>query len=396
MRWEGPLGAIRDDRRRPHIPTGRVVRSVVVMVLARLGSLHALSQTRASRFWVRYLGGPLPSADTVGRVATGVEAEGVRAVLGQEYRRLKRIKALSPPAGHGRMMGVVDGHESHATFRRCCPGCLERTIHTGQGDRIQYYHRYVALRLVGGDVELMLDVEEQRRGEDEVAAAMRLVERVVRAYPRAFDVVVGDGLYAQGRFVNVVRSRGKHVLAVLQDEQRDLLRDARGLFEAMPPTEQRSGGIHRTLWDAEGFTTWPQVESPVRVVRSVERRTVRRQLDGREEGQIAEWFWVTTLPRSVASTAAVVQMGHRRWHIENQGFNDLVNHWHADHVYTHHPGAMLVLWLLAMACVNLFQAFYRRNLKPAARAGASMLCVSRQVSAELYAEWPPGPTRVPT
>ena len=35
---------------------------------------------------------------------------------------------------------------------------------------------------------------------DEVAAAIRLLERVCKAYPRAFDVVLGDALYARADF----------------------------------------------------------------------------------------------------------------------------------------------------------------------------------------------------
>ena len=60
------------------------------------------------------------------------------------------MKALVPPT-HGLMAAAIDGHESHATYRRCCPGCLKRTIHTTQGDRTQYYPRHVALQLIGCD-----------------------------------------------------------------------------------------------------------------------------------------------------------------------------------------------------------------------------------------------------
>jgi hypothetical protein len=41
---------------------------------------------------------------------------------------------------------------------------------------------------------------------------------------------------------------------------------------------------------------------------------------------------VTTLPKATAATGAVVQLGHGRWTIENQGFNEISNRWHADHV----------------------------------------------------------------
>ena len=62
------------------------------MFLARLGSLNALVQTRPQRFWARWLGTELPSADTLGRVATQLEMDGLRAVQRQVYAHLKRGK----------------------------------------------------------------------------------------------------------------------------------------------------------------------------------------------------------------------------------------------------------------------------------------------------------------
>ncbi len=134
----------------------------------------------------------------------------------------------------------------------------------------------------------------------------------------------------------------------------------------------------------------------VRVVRSLETRTVRRQRDDQVETRTADWVWVTTLPTLYAPTAAVVNMGHDRWSIENQAFNELVNRWHADHVYKHGPTAILVFMLLALVCLNVFVAFYCRNLKPAVRRAASMLHVGRLIAAELYREIANRPARTPT
>jgi len=89
-------------------------------------------------------------------------------------------------------------------------------------------------------------------------------------------------------------------------------------------------------------------------------------------------------------------LGHGRWTIENQGFNELVNRWYADHVYKHQAHAMLNFWLMAVLCLNLFLAFYRRDLKPAARQAASMLQIARQIAAELFGAFPAGPARAPT
>jgi len=361
------------------------------MFLCRLGSLNALSQTRESSFWRRWLGRPLPSPDTIGRVAALMDVEGLRAVGKRVYERLKRSKALDP-GPHGLMGAVLDGHETHATFQRRCAGCLQRTIHTTRGERIQYYHRLVAVSLIGRDLRLMLDAEPVRPGEDEVSAALRLLDRVIVAYPRAFDVILGDALYADPRFFNWAVDHGKDALAVLKDDRRDLLQDARRLFEDQAPSIAEDPTFRREWRDLEGFTTWPQVKTPVRVVRSFETRRVRRQLDGEVRQEASDWYWVTTLSRARASTGTVVQWGHSRWDIENQGFNALVNEWRADHVYRHEPTAMLVFWLLAQIGLNVFSAFFRRNLKPAARRVMSMLHVARHVQAELYIPLPRAPT----
>jgi hypothetical protein len=304
------------------------------------------------------------------------------------------MKVLEPPA-HGLMAGVLDGHESHATFRRHCSGCLERVIHTTGGDRIQYYHRHVTLQVVGHDFYMALDVEPVRPGEDEIAAALRLLDRVLAMYPRAFDVIVGDALYADSRVFHYAIRHHKDVIAVLKDERRELLQDACGLFEQMPPQEVHNRHRQCQLWDAEGFTSWSGVQAPVRVVRSQETRQIHRQLDGQIEELHSDWMWVTTLSSIRASTTAVVELGHSRWTIENQGFNELANQWHADHVYKHEPKAMLVLWLLVMACLTVFLAFYRRNLKPAARQAASMLQIARRIAGELYSQMPAAVCRAP-
>lgn len=387
-----------DGRRQEQIPTKVIIRAAVVMFLSRLGSLNALEQTSGSGFWRRWLGGPLPSADSVGRVCSSVDVDGPRAVMHRVYAKLKRMKALAPPP-HGLMLAVVDGHETTASRKRCCPQCRQRTIHTKKGDVTEFYHRYTVLRLVGRSGSMMLDAEPMLPGEDEVASARRLVERAVDAYPRAFDVVAGDAAYATTEWFRFLRSRGKQALAVLKDNRPNLLDDARTLFGFLPGTEcstDQGDRVKRWYWDSDRFESWPDVASHVRVVRHLEITYVRRQLNKQIEEKQSDWMWVTTLSPRQASARAVADMGHERWSIENQGFNELANRWHADHIYKHHPTAMLVLFLLSMICLNVLEAFYTRNLQPSARACATMLHISRQIAAELYVGLPSGAPQAPT
>ncbi len=184
------------------------------MMLARLGSLNALEQQRQSTFLRHFLGGPLPSADTVGRVFAQMDPESIRAMIRHLYARLKRNKVLSGP---GLRFLIVDGHESSSSWLCRCAGCLARNFQTRQGERTQFYHRQVLAMLGGGRFAFLLDLEEQRPAEDEVAAAIRLGHRLLRDYPRAFEVVLADGLYLRPDFFRFFCDRGKDVMVVLKD-----------------------------------------------------------------------------------------------------------------------------------------------------------------------------------
>ena len=58
--------------------------------------------------------------------------------------------------------------------------------------------------------------------------ALRLLARVIPAYPRAFDLVLADALYAKAPFFNFLLARGKHALVVLKEERRNLYQDVAG------------------------------------------------------------------------------------------------------------------------------------------------------------------------
>ena len=353
------------------------------MFLARLGSLNALEQERDA--WARRRLERLASADTIGRVFSLIRTEDLRGFVRDLYGRLKRNKALERL--HGPSVLILDGHESSASFRRRCPGCLARRLSDG---RLQFYHRLVLAILPGKTFPFLLDLEPQRPGEDEVGCAMRLLARVLKTYPRAFDLVVGDGLYLQARFVSWLKEHHKDVLLVLKDERRDLLQDALGIFSAEAPEVRTEDGVRRRIWDVEDLTSWSALGLPVRVVRSLERRTVKRQLDGRLETLESEWVWMTTLSRARTPSIEVVRLGHGRWDIENRAFLELVEYWHADHVYRHHPRAIEAFWLMAILALNLFRAFINLNLKPVVRDRHTQIFFAAKLAAQFHLdELPP-------
>jgi hypothetical protein len=384
---------VSDRREKPRISTAAVVKSSLVLFWARMGSSNAWEQVGRARFWQRWLGEPAFSADTLGRVHALLDANGLRQGIHGVYERLKRNKAL--PGFYGLGVVVLDGHESHASYLRHCSGCLQRTIHGAGGDRIQFYHRQVTLLLLSGalpgreTVRLLLDHEPQRPGEDEVETALRLLARVIPAYPRAFDVVLADALYAKAPFFNFLLARGKHVLVVLKEERRSLYQDVAGLFDHVAPQPGSYRSRPCRWWDFPDLLSWPQVQAPVRVVRSLETSTVRRQLDKQDDPQTSDWIWATTLPPAQVPVDRIVHLGHQRWDIENYGFNELANEWHSDHVFKHDPGAIECFLLVAFLAYNIFHVFLARNVKPSVRQSKTQIFWARLIAAELYSEVAP-------
>lgn len=378
------LQGLLDGRLSPRIKTPVVAGSALIMALTRMGSLNGLEQTGGNGFWKKWLGTALPSADVMGNVFSSIDCNALRGILRHLYSRLKRNKVLRPPFKDSLFVLVVDGHESSASYLRCCNQCLQREIKTSKGSKIQYYHRHVMAILLYEAFPFLLDIEMQRPGEDEVAVATRLLKRIFANYSRAFDVVAADALYSRASFFETVIAHGKDVIAVLKDDRRDLLQDAMAIFAQEQPVIFNHNGVTRHCWDMEGFTTWPQLGREVRVVRSVEARTVRRQKTGKDEVCIAEWMWVTTIPQKVIPTKIFIDIGHRRWDIENKAFNELATYWHADHVYKHAIGAIEAFWLITMLAYNLFHAFITLNLKAAIRQVYTKLHLARIIAADLY------------
>jgi len=352
------------------------------MMATQMGSLNALEQDKRNSFWRKWLGMELPSADTMGRGFSKINLDSIRSSIHHVYTRLKRNKALEKKRGFNVL--ILDGHEHTSSYLRCCSGCLRRRVHTREGHRIQYYHRNVVAMLSGEDFPVLLDVEEQRRGEDEVSCAMRLSKRILRDYPRAFSVVVTDGLYLEAPFFHLFLKHGKHIIAVLKDERRNLMEDAKGLFPYEKSWIEIEGNTNRQLWDIEGFTSWTSLEREVRVVRSLETKTVCRQQTGKDEKEDSEWIWATTLSQDVASTVTIVKIGHSRWLVENRALNEMVTFWHADHLYHHHPTAIVAFWLTLILVLNLFRAFVYLNIKPELRSKHSNLYFARLIFAGLY------------
>ncbi|MFA7009215.1 MAG: hypothetical protein WC204_10190, partial [Elusimicrobiales bacterium] len=170
----------------------------------------------------------------------------------------------------------------------------------------------------------MLDAEPVRPGETECAAALRLLERCRLLYPRFIDALTLDAFYLQAPFVRQAASMGYHLVIVLKQENRDLYCDAEGLFKRIDP--QVINGVDKTIhvWDVDEVASWEQLGRSIRVVRQLERHTVRERIAGERVLRNVErdWRWAVISPdgQSGQSAELIGKWGHARWDEETRGF----------------------------------------------------------------------------
>ncbi len=378
------LERLGDNRRKPQLPAARFFKAMFLVFFCRLPSLNAFDGHRKSSALRRFLKGRPSCGDQIANFSETINLDDLRSLLLQLYRQLGRKKVLQALLGH--RLAVVDGHEISCSYKRCCPQCQQREITVNGTKRIQYYHRAVIFQLVGPGYRLLLDFELLGPREDEGSAALRLVQRVIDSQPRCFDILLGDGLYPQARFFKLLRRHNKHALMVLKDERRDLLKDARAVFRTPPTLSFRKNQVSYQCWDESHFTSWDSYPDGVRVVRSLETKTVRNRA-GVATPVTTEWIWVTTLPQDQVPTRHVVVFGHERWRIENEGFNELAKYWNANHYFHHHPVSIAAFWLMLFVAHAMFHCFLR-NLKPALRLGRSVIHWADCIKAEfVIGQW---------
>jgi len=341
---------------------------VFLMFVLRLRSFNALEeQLRRPGRWERWTGRKKPSADTIGRVMSGLSAEDLRVLLAKIHRQCWRRKAIHVRAGEAYRVVAMDGHELWSSRSRCCKQCSKRTIKVGDHEEAEYYHRVVVAQWIGVRPATIIDLELIRPGEGEVVAARRLLTRILAAHARLIDVISADALYLEAGFCSQVLDAGKHLVVVLKREDRLLYQDAERLKTIVPFTLLVEGQTKTRLWDLPGLETFTTLGRPVRVIWTEQERSVRKQV-GPEVIDVvekSEWAWVAD--PSVIPPTKIRLWGHDRWDIENRGFNELSNLWHMDHCYVHDPTAIETLLLTLALAFLLSFLFYERNLKEPVR-----------------------------
>jgi hypothetical protein len=369
-RFDLPLlaGCFADSRPQPDIPARAVGLSLVLGEVIQIPSLLQLQEETKLPQWQRWVGYRHPiSHDTFGYVSERLDPAQLRRAAIWINRKLRRGKAFEANKINGLLVVSLDANEQFCSDHRCCEDCLTREVTCKDAagkdfTKTQYYHKQVYAQLSGPALSVILDVEPMRQGEEECAAALRLLRRMRQKYGvRFFDLVVVDSWYANGPFLKtVVEELGWPVIAVLKQERYEAHQEALALTNGQKPTQVvERDGRQVEIWDVPSVRFTDSYAGPVRVVRVRERWTQRQRVGKQWQTEEKEqnWIWVVAGDLDGYDGAAVRDLGHLRWKIENNAFGELTQHWHLTHCAHHHPVAVVALLWIKIIAFTLFHAF---------------------------------------
>lgn len=360
-------GSFADARLCPDIPGRAVALCLLFGEVTQIPSLLQLQAETQLPQWQRWVGyHDRISDDTFHYVSERMDPDKLRQAAAWINRKLKRGKAFEENKIKGLLVLSLDANEQFCSDHRCCADCLTRQITTkdAQGQNIQhtqYYHKQVYAQVSGPKLSVILDVEPMRQGEEECAAALRLLTRIRQRYgPRFFDVVDVDAWYTNGPFLKTVVEMGWPVVSVLKQERFDIYGEALALSKGQPPTETvERDGRKVDIWDLPEMTFTDSYSEPVRVVRARESWKERERVGGQwiHTEKEERWIWIVAGDLDGYAGSVIRDLGHLRWRIENNAFNELTQSWRLTHCAHHHPVAIQVLLWLKIIAFTLFHAF---------------------------------------
>lgn len=395
-------GCFGDSRQDPQVPSRAVGLSLLLGQVAQIpGLLQLEAETRLPQ-WQRWVGYHQPiSHDTFGYASNRMNPERLRRAGVFINRKLKRGKGFEESKLYGLLVISLDANEQFCSDHRCCEDCLRRevTCKDAQGHEVQktqYYHKQVYAQLSGPRLSVILDLEPMRPGEEECAAALRLLRRMRQTYgPRFFDLVVVDSWYTNGPFLKtVVQELGWPVIAVLKQERYDIYQEALALTRGQPTQVVQRGEQpnQRTveIWDVPALRLSDTYTEPVRVVRVRERWTERTRQGKRWKTVEKEqtWIWVVAGQLDTYDGGQIRDLGHLRWRIENNAFGELTQHWHLTHCAHHQPVAVLALLWIKIIAFTLFHAFAILHGKLFRLGKVTLQELRKRIYRSLLCGWP--------
>lgn len=252
----------------------------------------------------------IPHCDTINDVFEKVKVEEIEKIRKYMITKLIRGKMIQKYKIRDKYYHViVDGTGLATSRKKYNENCLVKNKTDKNGKEYQEYSTYVLeAKLVVGEMvfsirsEFVENVNEDETKQDcETKAFKRLAEKIKKEYPKLKIIISGDALYANKPVLDICKENGwKYIIRFKEGAIPSLYNE----FETVVAEANES-----TIKDYEYVTRLDYQEEKVNIIKYTDNK------------KGTEFVYITDLSITNKNIEATINLGRRRWKIENEGFN---------------------------------------------------------------------------
>lgn len=249
----------------------------------------------------------------------------------------------------------VDGTESFGSYKKDWKNSYKakmknQKISNGKKEIIEEeYHKQINVfaKIVGKRPGLILGYEKvtcngtEGKQEYEPNVAIKLIKKLRAIYGRGIDVIVGDAIYLNEKFLKALKEEKYVGIIRLKDNNKSLIENAEGVFSVIKPKVYKEAGKEIKYWS----DVFEYKELLVKVVKYEENTKQRK-----------DKIYIVSTDISLKEKT-INKIIHARWDIENEGFNELKNYWNMKHCYIADENAIDVIMQMIMISYNLWEVY---------------------------------------
>ena len=252
----------------------------------------------------------IPHCDTINDVFEKVKVEEIEKIRKYMITKLIRGKIIQKYKIRDKYYHViVDGTGLATSRKKYNENCLVKNKTDKNGNEYQEYSTYVLeAKLVVGEMvfsigsEFVENANEKETKQDcEIKAFKRLAAKIKREYPKLKILISGDALYASKPVLDICKGNGwKYIIRFKEGAIPSLYNE----FETVAARANESNKK-----DYEYVTKLDYQEEKVNVIKYTDNK------------KGTEFVYITDLSIANKNIEATINIGRRRWKIENEGFN---------------------------------------------------------------------------
>lgn len=314
----------------------------------------------------------IPHCDTINNVFEKIKVEEIEEIRKYMITKLIRGKIIQKYKIRDKYYQViVDGTGLATSRKKYNENCLVKNKTDKNGKEYQEYSTYVLeAKLVVGEMvfsigsEFVENAKENTTKQDcEINAFKRLAKKIKKEYPKLKVLISGDALYASKPVFDICKENGwKYIIRFKEGSIPSLYKE----FETVVEKENES-----TIKDYEYVTKLDYEEDKVNVVKYTDTK------------KGTEFVYITDLSITNKNIKETINIGRKRWKIENEGFNIQKNGtFDIGHLYSKNQVAIKVHYLM-IQIAHIIRQLIEKGLKTIKEMNLKLKEISQNIKEKL-------------